>query len=106
MEDPAAYGKFGLADLFELREECLREFQFTDAYKIIKQRLAWCTLIFLFYILSIFMLWMNVLSLRMDLLSREMTFFLYQGGSQTTCDCVIPNPYREAISGGVSSLKF
>ncbi|KAJ4752782.1 hypothetical protein LUZ62_045483 [Rhynchospora pubera] len=38
MEEPAAYGKFGLADLLELREECLREFQFGDAYITIKQR--------------------------------------------------------------------
>ncbi|RWR81972.1 pantothenate kinase 2 isoform X1 [Cinnamomum micranthum f. kanehirae] len=38
MEEPAAYGKFGLANLLELREECLREFQFMDAYKTIKQR--------------------------------------------------------------------
>lgn len=38
MEEPASYGKFGLANLFELREECLREFQFMDAYKTIKQR--------------------------------------------------------------------
>lgn len=40
MEEPAAYGKFGLANLLELREECLREFQFVDAYVSIKQRLA------------------------------------------------------------------
>uniref|UniRef100_A0ACD5YCV6 Uncharacterized protein n=1 Tax=Avena sativa TaxID=4498 RepID=A0ACD5YCV6_AVESA len=38
MEEPAAYGKFGLANLLELREECLREFQFFDAYVSIKQR--------------------------------------------------------------------
>ncbi|KAK6924844.1 Damage-control phosphatase ARMT1-like, metal-binding domain [Dillenia turbinata] len=38
MEEPAAYGKFGLANLLELREECLREFQFVDAYRSIKQR--------------------------------------------------------------------
>lgn len=37
-EEPAAYGKFGLANLLELREECLREFQFFDAYVSIKQR--------------------------------------------------------------------
>ncbi|KAG5234144.1 pantothenate kinase [Salix suchowensis] len=35
---PAAYGKLGLANLLELREECLREFQFVDAYRSIKQR--------------------------------------------------------------------
>ncbi|ONK66303.1 uncharacterized protein A4U43_C06F6300 [Asparagus officinalis] len=38
MEEPAAYGKLGLANLLELREECLREFNFTDAYITIKQR--------------------------------------------------------------------
>ncbi|XP_011622021.2 pantothenate kinase 2 isoform X2 [Amborella trichopoda] len=38
MEEPAAYGKLGLANLLELREECLREFQFSDAYITIKQR--------------------------------------------------------------------
>ncbi|XP_002991207.2 pantothenate kinase 2 [Selaginella moellendorffii] len=37
-EEPAAYGKLGLANLLELREECLREFHFTDAYRAIKQR--------------------------------------------------------------------
>ncbi|XP_051136621.1 pantothenate kinase 2 [Andrographis paniculata] len=38
MEEPAAYGKLGLANLLELREECLREFHFRDAYRGIKQR--------------------------------------------------------------------
>ncbi|KVH98936.1 protein of unknown function DUF89 [Cynara cardunculus var. scolymus] len=38
MEEPAAYGKLGLANLLELREECLREFNFFDAYSTIKQR--------------------------------------------------------------------
>ncbi|CDP12422.1 unnamed protein product [Coffea canephora] len=38
MEEPAAYGKLGLANLLELREECLREFHFFDAYRSIKQR--------------------------------------------------------------------
>ncbi|CAA2951734.1 pantothenate kinase 2 [Olea europaea subsp. europaea] len=38
MEEPAAYGKLGLANLLELREECLREFHFIDAYRSIKQR--------------------------------------------------------------------
>ncbi|KAL6493540.1 Pantothenate kinase 2, mitochondrial [Orobanche gracilis] len=38
MEEPAAYGKLGLANLLELREECLREFHFLDAYRSIKQR--------------------------------------------------------------------
>ncbi|XP_020231168.1 pantothenate kinase 2 [Cajanus cajan] len=37
-EEPAAYGKLGLANLLEMREECLREFQFVDAYRSIKQR--------------------------------------------------------------------
>ncbi|KAG6551234.1 hypothetical protein Mapa_007160 [Marchantia paleacea] len=37
-EEPAAYGKLGLANLLEMREECLREFHFTDAYRAIKQR--------------------------------------------------------------------
>lgn len=41
MEEPAAYGKLGLAKLLELREECLREFQFMDAYITIKERLVW-----------------------------------------------------------------
>jgi len=40
MEEPAAYGKFGLANLLELREECLREFHFKDAYVTIKKRLS------------------------------------------------------------------
>lgn len=30
---PGAYGQLGLADLFELREECLREFGFADVYR-------------------------------------------------------------------------
>ncbi|CAL5376616.1 unnamed protein product [Camellia sinensis] len=38
MEDPAAYGKLGLANLLGLREDCLREFYFADAYRSIKQR--------------------------------------------------------------------
>ncbi|KAI3808830.1 hypothetical protein L1987_24792 [Smallanthus sonchifolius] len=38
MEEGAAYGKLGLANLLELREECLREFNFFDAYTTIKQR--------------------------------------------------------------------
>ncbi|XP_073274410.1 pantothenate kinase 2 isoform X2 [Primulina huaijiensis] len=38
MEEPAAYGKLGLANLLELREECLREFHFIDVYRSIKQR--------------------------------------------------------------------
>ncbi|KAE9604397.1 putative pantothenate kinase [Lupinus albus] len=38
MEEPTAYGKLGLANLLEMREECLREFHFGDVYKSIKQR--------------------------------------------------------------------
>lgn len=37
-QEPAAYGKLSLANLLELREECLREFHFMDAYRAIKQR--------------------------------------------------------------------
>ncbi|KAH7434622.1 hypothetical protein KP509_06G026300 [Ceratopteris richardii] len=37
-QEPAAYGKLSLATLLELREECLREFHFMDAYRAIKQR--------------------------------------------------------------------
>ncbi|PSC76368.1 Pantothenate kinase 2 isoform B [Micractinium conductrix] len=35
---PGAYGQLGLADLFELREECLREFGFSDVYRKDKER--------------------------------------------------------------------
>ncbi|QHN97195.1 Superoxide dismutase [Cu-Zn] [Arachis hypogaea] len=38
MKEPAAHGKLGRANLLEMREECLREFQFVDAYRSIKQR--------------------------------------------------------------------
>ncbi|XP_024385144.1 pantothenate kinase 2 isoform X2 [Physcomitrium patens] len=37
-EEPAAYGQLGLANLLEMREECLREFHFQDVYLAIKQR--------------------------------------------------------------------
>ncbi|KAI5074724.1 hypothetical protein GOP47_0010685 [Adiantum capillus-veneris] len=37
-QEPSAYGKLSLANLLELREECLREFHFMDAYRAIKQR--------------------------------------------------------------------
>ena len=37
-EEPAAYGKLGLANPSELREECLREFQFLDVYRSTKQK--------------------------------------------------------------------
>lgn len=36
--EPGAYGQLGLADLFELREECLREFGFDDVYRLDKER--------------------------------------------------------------------
>ncbi|KDD72275.1 hypothetical protein H632_c3590p0, partial [Helicosporidium sp. ATCC 50920] len=36
--NPRAYGSLGLADLFELREECLREFGFRDVYASDKAR--------------------------------------------------------------------
>ena len=36
--EPGAYGRLGLAELFEMREECLREFGFTDAYRLDKER--------------------------------------------------------------------
>lgn len=36
--EPAAYGKLGLANLLDMREECLREFHFRDVYLAIKQR--------------------------------------------------------------------
>ncbi|KAJ8449095.1 hypothetical protein Cgig2_004150 [Carnegiea gigantea] len=49
MEEPAAYGKLGLANLLELREECLREFQFSDAYRSIKQRQLLPPSLFLFF---------------------------------------------------------
>ncbi len=31
--EPQAYGELGLADLLEMREECLREFGFQDVYR-------------------------------------------------------------------------
>ena len=31
--EPNAYGQVGLAELFEMREECLREFGFPDVYR-------------------------------------------------------------------------
>lgn len=37
-DEPGAYGQLGLADLFELREETLREFGFADVYKLDKSR--------------------------------------------------------------------
>ncbi|GIL42264.1 hypothetical protein Vafri_272 [Volvox africanus] len=36
--EPGCYGALGLAELFALREECLREFGFTDVYRLDKQR--------------------------------------------------------------------
>ena len=40
IEESSAYEKLCLANLLELREECLREFQFRDAYISIIQRLV------------------------------------------------------------------
>ena len=37
-EEPAAYGRIGLADLFEMREECLRFFRFNDVYEDVKKQ--------------------------------------------------------------------
>jgi hypothetical protein len=37
MQDPGAYGQLGLSDLFEMREECLREFGFSDVYRLDKE---------------------------------------------------------------------
>ena len=37
-EEPAAYGRIGLADLFEMREECLRFFNFHDLYVDVKKQ--------------------------------------------------------------------
>lgn len=37
VQDPGAYGQLGLSDLFEMREECLREFGFSDAYRLDKE---------------------------------------------------------------------
>ncbi len=31
--EPGAYGQLGLSELFEMREECLREFGFSDVYR-------------------------------------------------------------------------
>jgi hypothetical protein len=36
-QDPGAYGQLGLSDLFEMREECLREFGFSDVYRLDKE---------------------------------------------------------------------
>lgn len=33
--EPGAYGQLGLSDLFEMREECLREFGFADVYRCV-----------------------------------------------------------------------
>jgi type II pantothenate kinase len=31
--EPSVYGAIGLSELFEMREECLREFGFSDVYR-------------------------------------------------------------------------
>ncbi|EIE24982.1 fumble-domain-containing protein [Coccomyxa subellipsoidea C-169] len=36
--EPGAYGQLGLSDLLEMREDCLREFRFTDVYRLDKAR--------------------------------------------------------------------
>jgi type II pantothenate kinase len=36
LAEPAAYGQLSLAGIFEMREECLRAFQFPDAYRPVK----------------------------------------------------------------------
>ncbi|EFJ47392.1 hypothetical protein VOLCADRAFT_61514, partial [Volvox carteri f. nagariensis] len=36
--EPGCYGALGLAELFTMREECLREFGFGDVYRLDKQR--------------------------------------------------------------------
>ncbi|GAQ88623.1 pantothenate kinase 2 [Klebsormidium nitens] len=36
--EPAAYGQLGLANLLDMREDCLREFSFRDAYRTVKER--------------------------------------------------------------------
>jgi type II pantothenate kinase len=52
--DPGCYGQLGLSDLFEMREECLREFGFSDVYRCGRGRLPhngcrmWRTLHLLF----------------------------------------------------------
>lgn len=38
--EPAAYGQLGLANLLDMREDCLREFNFRDAYRTVKERSA------------------------------------------------------------------
>ena len=37
-EEPAAYGRVGLSELLEMREECLRGFGFNDVYLEVKQK--------------------------------------------------------------------
>ena len=37
-DEPAAYGRIGLSELLEMREECLRAFGFKDVYSGIKQQ--------------------------------------------------------------------
>ncbi|KAI8462346.1 MAG: fumble-domain-containing protein [Monoraphidium minutum] len=36
--EPGCYGQLGLGELFEMREECLREFGFSDVYRLDKER--------------------------------------------------------------------
>lgn len=60
-EEPAAYGKLGLANLLEMREECLREFHFMDVYRTIKQRYIWVVVIFLDFMRILFVVMASVL---------------------------------------------
>lgn len=73
MEEPAAYGKLGLANLLELREECLREFQFVDAYRSIKQRCRYC-----------FFLYVTILSKLCSSLEITASFVIYGGSEHFT----------------------
>ena len=69
MEEPAAYGKLGLANLLEMREECLREFQFVDAYRSIKQRytLFWIMLLLSKHLATMWSQEMSKLTFNMEL---------------------------------------
>jgi hypothetical protein len=33
--EPGAYGQLGLSELLEMREDCLREFRFSDVYRCV-----------------------------------------------------------------------
>lgn len=83
MEEPTAYGKFGLANLLELREECLREFQFVDAYITIKQRLAFMQnkvgfSLFLLNLVGFSLLWGKFSDLWRNLFTPVIIYLLVQ----------------------------